>query len=396
MLKGKKIVLGISGGIAAYKSPELIRGLKKMGAEVFVIMTESAKEFVTPLVLETVSGNPVSSDLFELGGGIRHIDVVKEADCVLVAPATANTIGKYANGIADNLLLTTLLAAKGAIVLCPAMNSQMWEHVLVQENLEKLKGIGVHIVEPDEGELACGVSGPGRLPDVDVIIKNVFLAVNKSSDLKGKKVLITAGATREYADPVRFLTNDSSGKMGVAFALVAKTMGAEVAVVMGPSKEMLPMGIDRHDVVSGEEMRDIVLSQIEDVDVFVATAAVCDYRFGEVLDEKISKTKSRVIELVSNVDVLYEASRKKKKRQFFVGFALETEKNDEKVREKLDKKRLNCVVCDSPDAIGGDFFTGYLLTQGSKECFDELSKLDLARYVFRNYCDGKEKTSVSV
>jgi len=380
-LEAKKILIAVSGGIAAYKVPEIIREFRKKGADVFVVMTESAKKFVTPFVLEVLSGHSVFIDMFESGEVIKHIDLARMVDVVVVVPATANTIGKYANGIADNLLLTVLLATKAPVVLCPAMNTNMWENELVQGNLRKLKAIGVDIVEPELGELACGVVGVGRLSGVSVIVDSVYLVLFRSSKLIGKKVLITAGATREYADPIRFLTNSSSGKMGMSFALVAMSMGAEVTVVVGESVLNVPVGVNCIRVINADEMNDKVLSRIDGVDVFISTAAVCDYKFKNNNSEKLSKSQIDEMVLISNVDVLYEASKFKKNGQVFIGFALETESNEEKVKEKMDRKKLDYVICNSPQALNSDFVSGYCLSLSGKQDFDEWSKIDLAKYV---------------
>lgn len=378
MFKGKKILLGVTAGIAAYKTPDLVRAFKKSGADVFVVQTKNSRNFVSELVLETVSENPVGCEIFS--GGMKHIDLA-DVDLVVVAPATANFLSRYAHGAADDLLMTTLLATQAPVVVCPAMNSNMWGHAFVQENVERLKAIGVKVLEPDSGELACGVIGKGRLPSFEKILQGSYAAMVREKDLMGKKVLITAGATREYADPVRFLSNGSSGKMGVAFAVEAAARGAEVCLVLGNSDVVLWDGIERIDVVSGKEMYEVVNARIGDVDVFVSAAAVCDYSFAGSSESKLKKNGVEKLVLSENVDVLKTVSELKKDHQVFVGFALESSFDEVELLKKKNSKKMDFLVANKMEAVGSDGEIEFEIF--GKERINFLGKkTDLAKQVF--------------
>jgi len=356
MLGNKKILLGITGGIAAYKAAELTRELVRRGATVKVIMTENAAEFITPLTLQTLSGNPVYTDTFSLTGDwqIGHISLVDEADVLVVAPATANIIGKIASGIADDLLSTTVMASVKPVLLCPSMNTNMYRNGIVQENMEKLKRAGCHIMVPEEGQLACGTEGAGRLPDpADIADEIEFLLTKK--DLAGEQVLVTAGPTREPLDPVRYITNYSSGKMGYALALAAQRRGAEVVLITGPTALSPPRGVRVAAVSSASEMRDRVLENLEKSTVVIKAAAVADYRPARKSAMKIKKSADGlVIDLERNPDIIAEVGLKKGNR-VLVGFAMETEDLVENARKKLAAKNMDLIVANDLGRPGSGF-----------------------------------------
>ncbi|HWP49818.1 MAG TPA: bifunctional phosphopantothenoylcysteine decarboxylase/phosphopantothenate--cysteine ligase CoaBC [Candidatus Limnocylindrales bacterium] len=361
-LQGKNILLGVTGGIAAYKSAEIVRGFKKAGAQVQVVMTRNARRFITPLTLETLSQNRVMTEMFpssyedeeEAGTLLRststnlqeidHIALAQRADVVLIAPATANIIGKLAHGICDDLLSTLVIATKAPVILAPAMNCYMYEHPVVQGNLEKLKSLGVQVIEPEAGFLACQMEGKGRLPDPDVIVTFVVKFLHNRQRLLGKKVLVTAGPTREAIDPVRFISNRSSGRMGYAIAKVAQQWGAEVFLVSGPTALAVPPGVHLTRVETAAEMREAVLKYFPEMDVVIKAAAVADYRVKEVKDQKIKKeAPGLVLELEKTPDILEELGRIKEK-QVLVGFAAETQNLLSYAEEKLRRKNLDFIV----------------------------------------------------
>ena len=358
-LHGKKIVLGISGGIAAYKCAELVRSMVRQGAEVEVVMTASAQKFITPLTMETLSGRKVHYDLFpdqEFTATV-HIDLADWADQILIAPATANMIGKLAGGIGDDLLTTVCLAGWRKTTIAPAMNSNMWANPAVQENLKKLESRGYLIIQPDTGDLACGYQGAGRLPDTYVIEHWLQYALKTPKDLAGKTVLVTAGRTEEEIDPVRLVTNRSTGKMGFALAAEAFFRGANVKLVAGPNLLPCLPGVTYFPVGSAEEMYDAVFENLDDVDIVIANAAVSDYRSKNVLFRKMKKDKKEInLEMVANPDIIAEVGKRKGHR-FLVGFALETDNEHENAREKLKKKNLDMIVLNNPTEEGAAFAT---------------------------------------
>ena len=327
MLKGKCIILGVTGGIAAYKTAELLRLLVKAGAEIHVVMTRSAQEFVTPLTFQTLSGNPVHTELFSLlqEQEIGHISLADRADLVLVAPATANVIGKVANGIADDLLTTTIMATRAKVLFAPAMNSNMWGNPVYRENHIKLENLGYHFIEPVYGDLACGWQGQGKLPDPAEIFNSARELLG-GNDLAGKTVLVTAGPTREEIDPVRFLSNYSSGKMGYAIACTARNRGARVILVSGPVNLSEPRGVETIQVVSAQEMYQVVMEKAESADLIIKAAAVADFRPVERGAQKVKKADSEtlMVELQRNPDILAELGRQKGAR-ILIGFAAETQ-----------------------------------------------------------------------
>lgn len=349
ILKDKKIALGVTGAISAYKSLELTRLLIKQEAVVWPVMTRSAKEFITPLSLSTLARNPVSTELFELAEGSRisHIDLAQSADLVLVAPATANIIGKVANGIADDLLSTVISATTAPVLLAPSMNCRMWENPIVAENVERLKRHGYFFVGPDEGDLACGYEGRGRLSSVSDIMDAAEYALS-DKDLKGEKVLVSAGPTREAIDPVRYISNASSGRMGYALAKAARRRGAEVVLISGPSSLPRPSDITFVPVVSAEEMYDACIRYYPQSTLVIMAAAVADYRPKKTYPTKMKKeATSLTLEMERTADVLKYMGNKKKD-QFLVGFALETENLEENAKKKLGEKNLDLVIANSP------------------------------------------------
>lgn len=356
IISGKNIVLGVCGGIAAYKSAELLRLFVKQGARVRVIMTRNAGHFVGPLTFEALSGQPVLSTLFEAGGkaAIRHIDWAEAADAVVVAPATANMIGKLACGIADDALSTFLLTVQSPVMVCPSMNSHMYAHKAVQKNLKTLRAHGCRILTPDAGELACGTTGPGRLPEPEVIADRLaaYLAPN---DFMGKQVLVSAGPTREPMDPVRFISNPSTGKMGYAVARAAEYRGANVTLVSGPTTLAPPRNTTLIRVDTAQEMADAVFEHFPTADIIIKTAAVSDYRPKKKADRKIKKEKDEMqLDLVRNTDILKAVGRQKKD-QILVGFAAETEALEKNALQKLAQKNLDMIVANRVDTAEGGF-----------------------------------------
>ncbi|MFB3885070.1 MAG: bifunctional phosphopantothenoylcysteine decarboxylase/phosphopantothenate--cysteine ligase CoaBC [Thermodesulfobacteriota bacterium] len=355
MLKGKKIVLGITGGIAAYKAAEFVRLLVKEEAQVYVVMTQNAQEFITPLTFQTLSGNPVVTDLFSLieDTKIGHIALADLAELVVILPATANIIGKIANGIADDFLSTMVMAAKAPVLFVPSMNVHMWENKIFQKNMQTLIESGYHFIEPGEGELACHWYGKGRLAELSEVIEKIE-ALFSPKDLDGEKILITGGPTQEPIDPVRFLTNRSSGKMGYALAKVARRRGAEVVFITGPTSLPIPRGdIKVFPVRTAEEMREAVLTHMTGCSVVIKAAAVSDYRPRKVNLQKLKKAESALsLELEKTEDILKEVGKMKGNR-VLVGFAAETENLLSNARKKLKEKNLDLIVANDvtrPDA----------------------------------------------
>lgn len=351
MLKEKKILLGITGSIAAYKAIDLIKELRREGATVYVIMTDSSKNFVTELSVKSASENNVFSDMFE--SPFSHINLAKEADIFVVAPATANIIGKYANGIADDMLSTTLLAYKGITIFAPAMNWRMYESPTVQSNIQKLSSMGVRIVGPEKGILACGEEGMGRMPSIESIIESIKTALTEQ-DLAGECILVTAGPTREYIDPIRYISNRSSGKMGYAIAKIAKRRGADVTLISGPVSLPAPEGVEVIRVESAKEMHDAVLDNVSMSTIFIMAAAVSDFAPIEKKDIKIEKKDSLTIDLIKTVDILEEAARFKN-RPFIVGFSAETGYRLDRARRKLKSKNVDMIVFNDVSKSGSGF-----------------------------------------
>ena len=357
MLQGKCVVLGATGGIAVYKSVELLRLMVKAGADVHVIMTRSAQEFVTPLTFQTLSGNPVHTELFSLiqEQDIGHISLADRADLFLIAPATANIIGKVAHGIADDLLSTTVMATRAKVLFVPAMNTNMWENPLYRQNQGHLEELGYHFLEPVYGDLACGWQGQGKMPDPQVVFNAVHALLGRK-DFIGKTFLVTAGPTREEIDPVRFLSNYSSGKMGFAVARAARDRGARVILVTGPVSLADPKGIETIHVTSAREMHLEVMSKAAGADVVIKAAAVADFRPLERGKQKTKKgeAETAAIALQRNPDILAELGRQKGSR-ILVGFAAETEELLQHAREKLQNKNLDMIVANDVTEQGAGF-----------------------------------------
>ncbi|SET84388.1 phosphopantothenoylcysteine decarboxylase / phosphopantothenate--cysteine ligase [Salinibacillus kushneri] len=392
MVKGKKVVLGVSGGIAAYKACALTSKLVQKGAVVKVIMTEHAREFVTPLTFQALSRQPVFTDTFDEKDPekIAHIDLADWADLFILAPATANTIGKAANGIADDMLTTTLLATSANVFVAPAMNVHMYAHPAVQKNMQTLTEYGYQFIEPGEGLLACGYVGKGRLEEPESIIEVIekqMDADESPSYLRGKQIVVTAGPTRESLDPVRFFTNRSSGKMGYAIAEIAANLGAHVTLISGPSPLDVPHGVKRIDVETAEDMYKEVLRHYEQADIVIKAAAVADYRPKITFDQKMKKQEeSLVVEMERTQDIL-KALGEKKEQQYLVGFAAETTNALQYGKEKLDRKNLDAVIINDVSQEGAGFSgdtneATFISKQGRVEQLPLSSKRQIARQLF--------------
>lgn len=386
-MNGKKIVLGVTGGIAAYKAAELAREFIRRGAAVHVIMTRNATEFITPLTFQTLTGNPVSVDTFQLTGEweIGHISLAESANLVLLAPATANVIGKIAGGIADDLLTTTVMATRAPVLICPAMNVNMYSNPIVRENMEKLAAKGYRFVEAGYGELACKTEGYGRLACLEDIAEDAEDLLT-AKDLGGQHILVTAGPTREAFDPVRFITNYSTGKMGYALALAAKRRGAAVTLVSGPTSLPEPRGVRFVPVVSAREMRDAVMQNLKDATVVVKSAAVADYRPADFSDSKIKKT-DRPLEfrLEKNPDIIREVGKVKGDR-ILVGFAVETDRLVEYAAKKLREKNMDFIVANDITQPGAGFaaetnIVKILDREGGSEDLPRMDKMDVAHRI---------------
>lgn len=383
-LDGKEIILGVTGSIAAYKAVEILRELTGRGAAVTVVMTESAQRFVSPLTFETLSRRPILTDLFALDYDkqIGHVATGGRADLYLIAPATANTIAKLAHGIADDFLTNLYLSCTCPVLLAPAMDREMYAHPTVQENLTRLKARGVHVLETEYGELASGLIGRGRLADLLTICGEVEGLLTHQEDLQGETVLVTAGPTQEPLDPVRFLSNRSSGRMGFAIAQAARDRGAHVLLVSGPTSLPTPPGVTRTDVTTAEEMLHAVLGQLDATTILIMAAAVADYRPSTHAPKKMKKQESLTVELLRNPDILAEAGRQKESR-ILVGFAAETEDLVSNAREKLQKKHLDLIVAnDIRVGFGGETTRVTILDrQGQVEELPELSKREVAHQI---------------
>lgn len=355
MLTGKKIILGIAGSISAYKGAEIVRRLKSFNADVTVVMTRAATEFITPLTIATLSGNPVYTETFALqeSSKITHINLVKEADLFLIAPATANIIGKIAAGIGDDLPTTMILATSSPILIAPAMDSDMYRNPIVQKNIALLKDMGYRFIEPEEGELASGLIGKGRLGNIERIISSVMDLLVVKKDLIGEVVLVTAGPTREYLDPVRFISNRSSGKMGYAIAAASKERGAEVILISGLTALDKPEGVELINIITADEMRDEALKKLDRATIVIMAAAVSDYRPIKVSSEKIKKGGMDItVGLTEAPDILAEIGRNKGER-IVVGFAAETSSLIDNALLKLNEKNLDMIIANDiskPDA----------------------------------------------
>ena len=390
MLQGKKIVLGVTGGIAVYKAVDLVSRLRKAGCEVRVVMTEHAQQFVTPLTFKEISGNAVATSMWNANQefNVEHIALANWADTFLVAPATANILAKMACGLADDLLSTTLLAAQAPIVVCPAMNTGMYQNPVTQENIAKLQERGVTVMPPAVGHLACGTSGPGRLPEPQQIVEfmSAFFA-GREGDLRGLRVLVTAAGTREPIDPVRYVGNRSSGKMGYAVAQMAAERGADVLLISGPSALATPPNVRVVNVETTNEMLEACLASYGDVDIVIKAAAVADYRPRDVADQKIKKKTDDALTVVmdKNPDILKTLGAKKE-QQVLVGFAAETQNLLANAREKVVKKNLDMIVANDVTAAGAGFnsdtnIVKFLFANGDVRELEQMPKVDVANKI---------------
>ena len=358
MLKGKTVVLGVSGGIACYKAAALASALVKLHADVQVIMTENATQFISPLTFEQLTGNRALVDTFDRSfpHKVEHIAVADRADMVLIAPATANVLAKLSNGLADDMLTTTVLACDCPKAAAPAMNTRMYDNPVTQDNLARLRGYGWEIVEPAVGRLACGAEGKGKLPEPEELVEVCLHTLGHEKDLLGKRVLVTAGPTREALDPVRYLTNHSSGKMGYAIAKAASRRGAEVTLISGPTNLPQPKYVSFVPVVSARDMFEAVTERAPDMDIIIKAAAVADYRPAQIADNKIKKKDGDLsIPLERTQDILGELGRGKREGQFLCGFSMETENMLENSRKKLEKKNLDLIAANNVKVAGAGF-----------------------------------------
>jgi phosphopantothenoylcysteine decarboxylase/phosphopantothenate--cysteine ligase len=383
-IENKSVILAVCGGIAAYKSVEILRLLKKYKAAVRVIMTQSAQWFVGALTFEALSGQPVFKDMFQEGSeaSFRHIEWAQEADGVIVAPATANMIGKLANGIADDPLSTFMLAVTSPVLICPSMNAHMYESKAVQRNLDTLRSDGYFVIEPGFGQLACGTTGPGRLPEPEEIIDR-FLFCLSPKDLKGKKILVTAGPTVEPIDPVRFISNPSSGKMGFAIARAAEHRGAQVVLISGPTRLPDPINVTTIRVRTADEMARAVFQQMDHADVIIKSAAVSDYRPKKSEAHKVKKEKKELILQLEPTRDILKILGQKKKHQVLVGFAAETEDLEKNATQKLAEKNLDIIAGNLVGSADSGFESDtnsvtFFFKDGSREVLPLMQKMEVA------------------
>ena len=385
MLKGKTVLLGVTGGIAAYKIANLASALVKLHADVNVIMTQNATNFINPITFESLTGNKCIVDTFDRNFKfkVEHIALAELADVFMVAPASANVIGKIANGIADDMLTTTFMACKKKKILAPAMNTNMYENPIVQDNIKKLKGYGMEIIEPATGYLACGTTGSGKLPDEKILLEYILREIAYEKDLSGKTVLVTAGPTREAIDPVRFISNHSTGKMGYAIARCASLRGARVILVSGPVSLEPPLFAELVPVVSAEDMHNAVMKYKDEADIIIKSAAVADYTPVAASCEKIKKQDGDMrIELRRTKDILKELGQSRRENQFICGFAMETENLIENAVKKLKSKNVDMIVANSLKTEGAGFGTDTnvvtLIKKDGKTELPLMSKTDVA------------------
>ncbi|MBF1135831.1 MAG: bifunctional phosphopantothenoylcysteine decarboxylase/phosphopantothenate--cysteine ligase CoaBC [[Eubacterium] sulci] len=389
MFENKSIIIGVSGGIAAYKTAYLVSALSKTEADVNVIMTDNACEFISPLVFETLTGNKCYVDTFDRNFkfDVEHISLAKKADIFMIAPATANVIAKIANGIADDMLTTTFLASKCKKIVSPAMNTAMFENQITQDNIAKLKKYGIGVVEPQNGLLACGDTGAGKMPEPDFLFDVIEREIAREKDMLGKKVLVTAGATMESLDPVRFLTNHSSGKMGFAIAKEAMLRGAEVTVVKANTTAAIPNFVKIVEVSSAKDMFDAVTALSDQQDIIVKAAAVADYTPESYVDSKIKKKDGDLsIPLKRTMDILKYLGENKKEGQFLCGFSMETDNMLENSKAKLSKKNADMIVANNLRDAGSGFKTDTnavtLITRDGHRSLELKSKAEVAKEIF--------------
>lgn len=387
ILKSKTVVLGVTGSIAAYKIANLASSLVKKGANVHVIMTKNAINFINPITFETLTGNKCLVDTFDRNFefSVEHVSLAKQADIFMVAPASANVIGKIANGIADDMLTTTIMACKCHKVISPAMNTNMFENPIVQDNLEKLRNYGYEVIDPASGYLACGDTGAGKMPEPTVLESYIMKNIAMEKDMAGKKVLITAGPTMEAIDPVRFISNHSTGKMGYALAKIAMERGAEVTLVTGKTYIEKPDFVKIIDVKSAKEMFDAVDKEFDSQDIVIMSAAVADYRPKTVADEKIKKNDGETAIKLERTDDILGTMSKRKKNQFLCGFSMETEHMLENSKNKLKKKNLDMICANNLKVEGAGFGTDTnvvtLITENESRQLPIMSKEQVANEI---------------
>ena len=398
MLKGKTVVLAVSGSIAAYKIASLASALGKLHADVQVLMTQNATNFINPITFETLTGNKCLVDTFDRNFqySVEHVALAKRADVVLVAPASANVIGKIANGIADDMLTTTVMACKCKKIISPAMNTQMFENPIVQDNLKKLEHYGYEVIQPAVGLLACKDVGQGKMPEPETLLEYILQEVAYEKDLKGKKILVTAGPTQEPIDPVRYLTNHSSGKMGYAIAKVCSMRGAEVTLVSGKTAIKPPLFVDVVPVTTAREMYEAVTGRSDRQDIVIKAAAVADYRPKTISEQKVKKTDGELfIEMERTDDILKYLGEHKRANQFLCGFSMETEHMLENSRKKLKKKNLDMIVANNVKVEGagfaGDTNIVTLITADDETQLPLLSKEETAVEIMNKILEQTEK-----
>ncbi|MBR5468458.1 MAG: bifunctional phosphopantothenoylcysteine decarboxylase/phosphopantothenate--cysteine ligase CoaBC [Firmicutes bacterium] len=388
MLKGKTVLVGVSGGIASYKMANCVSMLLKLGAEVHVLMTENACNFINPITFETLTNNKCIVDTFDRNFQfhVAHVSLAKKADVFLIAPATANVIGKLANGIADDMLTTTALACRGQIIVAPAMNTAMYQNRIVQDNIEKLKHFGFKIVTPDSGYLACGDTGEGKMPSEEVLIEHVIQEIAYEKDMVGKKLIVSAGPTQEALDPVRYITNHSTGKMGYEIAKAATRRGAEVTLVSGKTNLKAPMFVNTINIRSAQDMFEAFRDNFENNDIVIKAAAVADYRPKTVADNKIKKKDGdMVIELDRTMDIIKYMGENRKEGQFICGFSMETENMIENSKAKLIKKNIDMIIANNLKQSGAGFGTDTnvvtIITREEEKQLEIMTKEEVANRI---------------
>lgn len=402
MLKGKTVLLGVTGSIAAYKTAYLASSLKKLQADVHVLMTPNAVNFINPITFESLTGNKCLVDTFDRNFQfqVEHVELAKRADICMIAPASANVIAKLAHGLADDMLTTTVLACQCPKIVSPAMNTRMFENPITQDNIQILRRYGMRVVDPSVGYLACGDTGAGKMPDPEVLLQYLIQEIAYEKDMLGLKVLITAGPTQEAMDPVRYITNHSTGKMGYALAQNASRRGADVTLVTGPTMLAPPPFIRVIPVVSAQEMFEEVTSRSEEQDIIVKAAAVADYRPADVQPEKIKKSGSGCsVELIRTQDILQYLGEHKRDHQFLCGFSMETEHMLENSRKKLHKKHVDMIVANNLRQEGAGFGTDTnvvtLITQSETKQLPKLSKEETSSSIFSEILRLRKSSHIS-
>ena len=398
MLKGKTVLLGVTGSIAAYKIAYLASALKKLHADVHVLMTKNATNFINPITFESLTGNKCLVDTFDRNFQfqVEHVSIAKKADVVMIAPASANVIGKLAHGIADDMLTTTVMACKCKKIISPAMNVNMFENPIVQDNLKILEHYGYEVIQPASGYLACGDTGTGKMPEPQTLLAYIEKEIACEKDLKGKKILVTAGPTQEAIDPVRYITNHSTGKMGFALAKAAMLRGASVTVVKGHTEAEEPHFVKMVPVKSAQQMFEAVKEEAADADIVIMAAAVADYRPSEVYDQKVKKSDAEMsIALTRTQDILKYLGENRTAKTFLCGFSMETEHVVKNSRKKLEKKNLDMIVANNLKTAGAGFGTDTnvitIITKDSEQAFDLMSKAQAADCILDAICEQKNQ-----